>query len=184
MNRWWSLIKEAHITLQFNSLKHKWNSLWMILISRDELISSDSLFPKKNYNSEKKNSGSWGKKCGSSSKDNNSYVKKLVFQILVGRMLVLFPGEKKTKIILTRKNSIRYSSEKKVCSPHSTILNILLAEFHIWSKLIKKITVFVLHPRMSIRFTMTMTDSSLSEDQWEESWINISIWATAHQSLP
>ena len=91
--------------------------------------------------------------------DKNSYEKKLVLQILVGRMLVLFL-RKKSKHYLKKKKSIRCSSVMKYCSPPKTIMNIHLAESHILSKLIKRLTLFVLHPRISIRFTMMMANSS------------------------
>lgn len=46
----------------------------------------------------------------------------------------------KTKLF-DKKTSIRYSSAKKHCSPHKTIMNIHLAESHISSELIRRIYV-------------------------------------------
>ena len=49
------------ITLKFNSFEQKLNSLQKIHVSfREEFIVLDSSFPKENYNSEEKKSGSRG----------------------------------------------------------------------------------------------------------------------------
>ena len=49
------------ITLKFNSIEQKLNSLQKIHVSfREEFIISDSSFPEENYNSEEKKSGSRG----------------------------------------------------------------------------------------------------------------------------